>query len=292
MISIIIPAHNESAVIKRTLQRITAGAHPGEMEIIVVANGCSDATADVVRAFNHPNVCVIETEIGSKTAALNLGDAAANHFPRLYVDADVLLPIASVRAISARLMEEHVLAAGPSPSFDLTGCSWAVRAYYDINARLPSSREGIGGSGVYGLSEKGRRRFSQFPDVTADDGFVRIQFHPEERETLSDARSIVFAPKTLRDLIAIKTRSHFGSYELTRLYPDKWANKGQSNSGSLLRLWKNPLLWPRLMAYCGIKVVARQRARNRFRAGGKQWERDESSRQLLFPEPIGSDRGC
>ena len=37
----------------------------------------------------------------SKTAALNLGDARVSGFPRFYVDADVMLPLASIRRIAA-----------------------------------------------------------------------------------------------------------------------------------------------------------------------------------------------
>jgi hypothetical protein len=128
-------------------------------------------------------------------------------------------------------------------------------------------------------------RFERFPELTADDGFVRIQFKPEERETLADCYSTVFAPQRLSDLIAIKTRSHFGSYELRQKFPELWANKGESNSGQLLRLWRNPLLWPKLAVYCYVKLIARLLAKRRLRKGlSKIWERDESSRQKV-PTP-------
>jgi len=223
----------------------------------------------------------METPEAGKARALNLGDAAARGFPRVYMDADVVLSVESVRKLAHVLEAGPILAAAPRPSFEVRGCAWAVKAYYDINGRLPSAREGIGGSGVYALSERGRGRFSAFPELTADDGFVRIQFSPAERQTLGDCYSTVFAPHSLAELIAIKTRSHFGSYELRRHFPALWANKGRSNSGALLRLWKNPLLWPKLAVYCYVKIAARARARRRMRRGlSKTWERDESTRQL------------
>ncbi|MGA8273701.1 MAG: glycosyltransferase, partial [Candidatus Sulfotelmatobacter sp.] len=86
MVSIIIPAHNEGAVIARTLKAMTDGAQPAELDIIVVCNGCSDDTAAVARRFS-PAVRVLETAIAGKTNALNLGDEAARSFPRVYVDA-------------------------------------------------------------------------------------------------------------------------------------------------------------------------------------------------------------
>ena len=102
MISVIIPAHNEQAVIRRSLESLTCGSQPGEVEIIVVANGCTDATADAARAF-APAVRVIETPIASKIHALNLGDQAASGFPRFFIDADVVLPLDALRRLAARL---------------------------------------------------------------------------------------------------------------------------------------------------------------------------------------------
>ena len=82
MVSIIIPAHNEAAVIGRCLEPLTHGARPGEFDVIVVCNGCRDATALEARRFGL-SVRVIETDTPSKANALNLGDAAATGFPRL-----------------------------------------------------------------------------------------------------------------------------------------------------------------------------------------------------------------
>src|SRR3954468_3654219 len=98
MISVIVPAHNEEAVIGQGLRALTEGARAGELEVIVVCNGCRDATAKVAAAFGEP-VKVIETDVASKTHALNLGDAAAGGFPRIYVDADVALSLDGVRAL-------------------------------------------------------------------------------------------------------------------------------------------------------------------------------------------------
>jgi len=282
-ISIIIPAHNEARVIRRTLEALTRGAAPGELEVIVVCNGCTDDTAVVVRAFSRGTmvggeVRLIETEVPSKTNALNLGDTVARYFPRFYVDADVVLPYTVLEALASRLEAGDVLAVAPRFRMALETCSWAVRAFYDINGRVPSSREGIGGSGVYGLSSEGRSRFKTFPNLTADDGFVRVQFTPTERATVEQYYSMVFAPRNLHELIRIKTRSHLGIAELRSCYPALWANKGSGNGRALLRLALIPWLWPRLAMYGYVKVVARIRAKNRWAKKQLTWERDETSR--------------
>jgi hypothetical protein len=277
MISIIIPAHNESSVIARTLKAITAEAVPGELDVIVVCNGCSDVTAEVARRFGS-GVRVIETSIPGKTHALNLGDEAAQGFPRIYADADVVISTEAVRSLARRLERQDVLAVAPAPTFDLSGCSWPVRACYQIRSLLPSAQEGIGGSGVYALSEAGRMRFREFPLLTADDGYVRIQFQPNERETLHSVNSMVFPPRTLKDLIATKTRAHYGSFELALLFPGLWQNRGESNKRSLIRLFLDPRLWFKLAIYCTVTVIAKRRAQGRIQLGSMAWERDNTSR--------------
>jgi glycosyltransferase involved in cell wall biosynthesis len=277
MISIIIPAFNERAVIERTLKAMLEGADPGELDIIVVCNGCKDDTANIARTFGPP-VRVLVTEIGSKTYALNLGDKTALGFPRIYADADILLPIDSIREIANQLAHSGALAVSPTAKVNLSGCSWAVRACYEIRSLLPSSKEGIGGSGVYALSEVGRARFKEFPNLTADDGFVRIQFKPHERRSLTSVKSTVFAPRTLRDLIITKTRAQFGSFELAKLFPDQWKNKGESNDKALLALFGLPWLWHKLLVYSFVALVAKSRARKRLLAGTFEWQRDETSR--------------
>jgi len=146
MISIIIPAHNEGPVIARSLRAMTDCAELGELDVIVVCNGCSDNTATVARGFGSP-VRVIETDVAGKTHALNLGDRAAFGFPRVYADADVVIRIDSIRKLAARLQQGNILAVAPTPEFDFSGCSCAVRACFDVRSSLPSANHGIGGSG-------------------------------------------------------------------------------------------------------------------------------------------------
>jgi glycosyltransferase involved in cell wall biosynthesis len=277
MISIVVPTCNERSVIARTLETMTNGANSSELDVIVVCNGCTDDTATIARSFGRP-VRVIETELPSKPQALNLGDQAAESFPRLYIDADVMITIDTIRKLAKRLDFGDVLAVAPTPKIDLAGCSWPVRAFIDIRSRLPSAKEGIGGSGVYALSEAGHRRIREFPEVTADDGYVRIQFRPEERETLSAASSTVFAPATIKDLIATKTRAHYGSFELAKLFPELWRNNGESNMSALGGLFKYPWLWHKLLIYSSITIIAKCKARHQLRRKTSAWQRDDTSR--------------
>src|SRR5260370_7459735 len=84
------------------------------MDIIVVANGCADATAEVAASFG-PAVRVLTLPVACKHEALAAGDRAAAGFPRIYVDADVELRLHDVRALAAALWPPGGLAAAPPP---------------------------------------------------------------------------------------------------------------------------------------------------------------------------------
>ena len=200
MISIIVPAHNEANVIARCLRSMTTGALPGELEILVVCNGCTDDTAKIAEAFGPP-VRVLQCPVASKHAALNLGHTTATGYPRFFVDADIELPIDSIRKVADVLRSGRIHGAAPRIRVDLRQASWPVRAYYDIWLRTPYVAEGMLGSGVYAISEEGSRRFDRFPDIISDDGFVRLLFAPEERLSVDGSHFVMTPPRTNRSSV-------------------------------------------------------------------------------------------
>jgi len=277
-LTVIIPAHNEGAVIERCLDSLLNSDSRLVIEVVVVCNGCQDDTAERARRFGD-RVTVIETDFPSKWNALNLGDGVARGVHRAFIDADVRLGPGALEQVVWVLDEGAVLVAAPRIRFDLSNSSWAVRAFYGVWNRLPYLRAGMVGSGFYAVSAEGRKRFDRFPPITADDGFVHRCFQPSERLTLNECEFVVTAPADLTSLIKIKTRAHFGGIELEHHYPDMMAHPGDGHSGALLRLAFNPLNWPSLSVYWFVRVVSRARARKRWRSGDHtRWERDESSR--------------
>ena len=281
MISVIIPAHNEDKVIAASLKELVPGTDTDELEIIVVCNGCSDNTVRVVAAFG-PAVRCIETDQSGKANALNLGDAAAPGFPRIYQDADVVINIGTVRKIANILREEVFLAAAPEMRMDFVNASWPVRAYYEVWQRLPYVKEGLIGTGVYALSEKGRRRFDTFPSVIADDGYIRALFKAQERTVLKSCYSLVRAPANLNGLIKIKTRSRLGGYELKEKFPELMQNEEKNYGSAVFELSKQFNLWFKYFIYLYVNIIARLRAIKHARAYGfSGWERDESSREQM-----------
>ena len=78
MPSVIIPAHNEEAIIERVISAVLA-EEIENLECVVVPNACSDRTAERARRF-EPAVRVIETDTPGKCNALNLGEGTSPDF--------------------------------------------------------------------------------------------------------------------------------------------------------------------------------------------------------------------
>jgi glycosyltransferase involved in cell wall biosynthesis len=277
MTSIVIAAHNEGTVIGGLLSALTKDSSGEKLDIVVVCNGCSDDTADVARSFGSL-VTVVETDVASKPNALNLGDEVACSFPRIYIDGDILVDRDTVMALSEAIQSGEVPAAGVAPEIDTSGCSAGVKAYYRVKDKLPSAREGIAGSGLYALSEAGRMRFGKFPDIVADDLFVRLLFKPIERKTVPGRHSVVFAAKNVNALMIQRTRSCFGSGQIAKLYPELLGNNVEHNNSALVAMAKNPAFWPQLAVYVYVTFRARLRARRMLKEAGYVWEREQTSR--------------
>lgn len=275
--SVVVPAHDEAAVLAERLGSLVRDLPAGVAEVIVVANGCTDDTVAVARSL--PGVDVVVVPEASKTVALNAGDARATRYPRVYLDADVLLSAQALAALVRELRTDEPVVAAPRVRFDLTGCSWVVRGFFAAFRRLPYTRRGLVGLGVYGMSESARRRFGAFPDVVADDLYIQRLFSEEERVVV-DATFEVVAPRTLRGLLQVRTRVARGNQELAARAAELGIESATTSAGTVRALAREvghrPALLPAALVYVGVTATARARAR---RAGtGTTWERDESSR--------------
>ncbi|MGW1166383.1 bifunctional polysaccharide deacetylase/glycosyltransferase family 2 protein [Streptomyces sp. NPDC002550] len=96
-VSVIVPAYNESAGIEAAVRSLIASDHP--VEVIVVDDGSSDGTADLVESLRLPGVRVIRQENAGKPAALNTGLAAASCDLVVMVDGDTVFEPDAVRTL-------------------------------------------------------------------------------------------------------------------------------------------------------------------------------------------------
>jgi glycosyltransferase involved in cell wall biosynthesis len=278
--SVVIAAHNEAAVIGRCLDSLLADAAPGEFDVTVVANGCTDDTAQVARGRG---VRVLDLPEPGKPGALNAGDAVAVGFPRAYLDADIILTTSGLRALVAACSAYPAVTA--RRELDLTGRPLPVRAYFSVHRHLPALRTGLFGRGVIVLSEAGRARFPVFPDLVADDLFVDSLFTDDEKHQVDEVPSVVATPRATRDLLRrlIRVRAGNTAMRAAAARGDVHADVRPAGRSSWLKdvVLRRPWLAPAAVCYTGITVYAALRARRRPDA---DWGHDASSRSSSGPE--------
>lgn len=277
MISVVIPAHNEESVIGRCLNSLTKGDGADQLSIIVVCNGCSDQTAQL--ASQYSNVTVLSIDVASKIAALNEGDRHVQSYPVAYVDADIDVTASDLIA-ATRALSDTVKVTAPRIRINVDGCDVLVKAFYSVWTRLPYfSTNNLVGSGIFILSEEGRKRFAEFPDVVADDGYVRGLFTNQERQTAEGCGFTVFAPKDIVSLVKIKTRVRYGNMQVAARYSDIKVGGENTSKAFLALMLRRPWLLPAGAVYVLVQSMTKRRALARFQSQTEMtWDRDQSSR--------------
>lgn len=85
--SVVIPLYNKAAHIEATLRSTAGQSHPPD-EIIVVDDGSTDNSAEIVRSLDLPRVRLIQQANGGVARARNTGIAAAQGDWIVFLDAD------------------------------------------------------------------------------------------------------------------------------------------------------------------------------------------------------------
>jgi cellulose synthase/poly-beta-1,6-N-acetylglucosamine synthase-like glycosyltransferase/peptidoglycan/xylan/chitin deacetylase (PgdA/CDA1 family) len=106
-VSIVVPAYNEAVNIAATLRSLVATDYP-QFEVIVVDDGSTDETAEIVRRLALPRVRLIRQPNAGKPAALNRGIAAARGLLLVLVDADTVLQRDAVGRLVQRFVDPSV----------------------------------------------------------------------------------------------------------------------------------------------------------------------------------------
>jgi glycosyltransferase involved in cell wall biosynthesis len=278
MATIIVPAHNEASVIENCLNSLIN--QPEVDHIIVACNGCTDNTAEIVKA-NYPNAHCLDIKKPSKTNALNIAEKKAKElgtsFPIFYIDADTQLSENAISHITHEMSQNEIHLAAPTPVIDTSKSSWLVKTYYNVWLSLPYIKEGVIATCSFIVSEKGRKRFGLFADVIGDDGFIRCHFHNKEIANINGAEIYIKAPKDIFSLIKIKTRARLGNMEL--IARNKCPIMEAKHYGNVMQKRLLSKDFFQTAVYIFIASVIRVRAKLQFnKIANYQWEKDTSSR--------------
>ena len=280
MATVIVPAHNEATVIRQCLDSLVNQA--GLDALIVACNGCTDDTALLVRT-HYPQAICLDIATPSKVNALNEAEQYITSWPVFYIDADTRLSPDAIQVISTAMQDGKTLLAAPEPVIDTRLSSWSVRQFYRVWLQLPYIRDGVVATCSYVISQAGHQRFTRFPSVINDDGFVRCQFERGERRNIPGAQIFISAPRNLSSLIKIKTRARLGNQQLAAAKLCPCAEKKPYSRILREKLFSREAV--PVLIYLAITLVIRVRAAWQYRnVQTYQWEKDQTSRTTAAGE--------
>ncbi|AOS97221.1 Glycosyl transferase family 2 [Microbulbifer aggregans] len=270
--AIIIPAHNESRVIGRLLKALSPAAINGEFEVVVSCNGCTDGTDEMVRN-NYPEMRCLNVKQASKVAALNAAEESGLGFPRIYIDADIEIDLDSVRSlIDAVACSKRPLLAVPTAILKRDEASWIVRKYYSAWMKTIFYREQGFGGGVFALNKPARVKFGSFPDLIADDTYVRRTVGLKNIKVVKNSKAYARVPRTVASLLKVLSRVKLGNRQLNQTIGLC------ANRHSKANAYEN-LGFLELVIYLLINSVAQLLAWKPIdKMDSYRWQRDETSR--------------
>jgi len=197
-LSLIIPAHNESGVIGKKLENTMGLEYAGELQVVVVSDGSTDSTPDVVESFARDArltfVNLIQRK--GKANALNQGVQASTGEIIVFSDASILLDCQALPEIARPFAEASV---GCVSGEDLIegGGGEGLYGRYELFLRRQESNLGsiVGASGSFYAQRK--ELVSEFPEGVAPD-FLSVL------NTVSSGFRAVSTPRAFGHMSAAK----------------------------------------------------------------------------------------
>jgi cellulose synthase/poly-beta-1,6-N-acetylglucosamine synthase-like glycosyltransferase len=124
VVSVVIPAYNESEYLKECLESVLAMDYPKDkLDIVVVDDGSTDDTYRIAKGFEKRGIRAFTKENAGKGAALNFGLEKAKGELVATMDADSYLTRNTIRELIPYFLDPEVMAVTPSVKVAATG-SW------------------------------------------------------------------------------------------------------------------------------------------------------------------------
>ncbi len=235
--TVIVPAYNERAGIEASVRSLVASNHP--VEVIVVDDGSTDGTADLVESLRLPGVRVIRQENGGKPSALNAGIAAASCELLVMVDGDTVFEPDSVRALLQPFADPRVGAVSGNAKVGNRGgllgrwqhIEYVVgfnldRRLFDLAECMPTVPGAIGG-----FRRSALRRIGGVSEVTlAEDTDLTMALCRDGWRVVYEERAVAWteAPATLGALWKQRYRWCYGTMQAMWKHRGALVQRGQA----------------------------------------------------------------
>jgi cellulose synthase/poly-beta-1,6-N-acetylglucosamine synthase-like glycosyltransferase len=229
-VSIILAVHNGAALLRLKVDHLLSLDYPRDrMEIVIVSDGSTDGTEDILKEFPDPPVRSIRcSEHRGKAAALNIGMQSATGEILLFLDIRPTLECNALQLLLSNFADPRVgCVAGELVLRDdghdagakaVGGLYWRYEQWIrNCEAKVDSPL------GVYGGFYAVRRKLARaLPEGTIlDDMLQPLSVIRQGYRSVLDVRARVYDiwPKSLRGEFHRKVRTLAGNFQLLQLAP-------------------------------------------------------------------------
>jgi cellulose synthase/poly-beta-1,6-N-acetylglucosamine synthase-like glycosyltransferase/peptidoglycan/xylan/chitin deacetylase (PgdA/CDA1 family) len=242
-VSIVVPAYNEAAGIEQSVRSLSSSDYP-EFEVVVVDDGSTDGTGDLVDSLGLGQVRVIREPNRGKAEALSTGVAAASHDLIAAVDADTVFEPGTLAALVRPFADEGVGAVAGNTKVGnrrsllglwqhldyVTGFN-LDRRLYDVLGCMPTVPGAVGAFRRSALLEVGG--FSS--DTLAEDTDVTIALGRGGWKVVyaEDARGFTETPGSLGGLWRQRYRWSFGTMQSVWKHRRAFFRRGEGAIGTV-----------------------------------------------------------
>lgn len=221
-VTVLVPAYNERECIANTVHSLVASDYP--VEVIVIDDGSTDGTADIVEAMRLPNVRVVRQRNAGKPAALNNGIAHARHDIIVMMDGDTVFEPATVRELVQPFADPRVGAVAGNAKVgnrDSMIGAWQHIEYvmgfnldrrmYDMLRCMPTIPGAVGAFRRDALDRIG----GMSEDTLAEDTDVTMALHRDGWRVVyaENARAWTEAPESVQQLWSQRYRWSYGTMQ-------------------------------------------------------------------------------
>jgi cellulose synthase/poly-beta-1,6-N-acetylglucosamine synthase-like glycosyltransferase/peptidoglycan/xylan/chitin deacetylase (PgdA/CDA1 family) len=221
-VTVLVPAYNERECIANTVRSLMSSDHP--VEVIVVDDGSTDGTPDIVESLALPGVRVLRQANAGKPAALNNGLRHATHELIVMMDGDTVFEPSTVRELVQPFADFRVGAVAGNAKVGnrhrLIGAWQHIeyvmgfnldRRMYDVLRCMPTIPGAVGAFRRAALLRVG----GMSDDTLAEDTDVTMALHREGWRVVyaERARAWTEAPETVKQLWSQRYRWSYGTMQ-------------------------------------------------------------------------------
>jgi cellulose synthase/poly-beta-1,6-N-acetylglucosamine synthase-like glycosyltransferase len=261
-VTVIIAARNAERWIRRKLESVLASDYPRELlEVIVISDGSTDRTEEIVRCFEPQGVRLLTVPAGGKPAALNAAFPHARGDLLLLTDVRQVLKPDCLRRLVCAMADPNVgvvsgnllIRQGETEEEQSTGLYWRYENWIRRNLSRVDSMLGATGP-IYLVRRHLVRPIP--PDQLLDDVYLPLSVHLQGYRLVLEEEAVAWdEPTVVASEFRRKVRTQAGVLQLLWSFPGLFsaANRMRFHFVSL-KLGR--LLLPYLLAAMLVSALA------------------------------------